>query len=80
MRQTVLLHLINEDLILGETDQLPNPVDQFMIIHKPRQQDGTKLAYLEDDAPTILIPWHQIAHVQLLSGRGVDDVIGFVRE
>jgi hypothetical protein len=27
-----------------------------------------------------LIPWHQIAQVQLLPGRGIDDVIGFVRE
>jgi len=80
MRQPVLLHLTDEELILGEIDQLPNPVDQFMIIHKPRQRDGSKLARLQENVPTILVPWHQIAYVQLLPGSGIDEVIGFVRE
>lgn len=80
MRQLVLLHLIDEQLIFGEIDQLPNSADQFMIIHKPRQRDGTKLAFLQDNVPTILIPWHQIAYVQLLPGSGIEEVIGFVRE
>ena len=80
MRQPVLINLTKEDQILGEIDQLPNPADQFMIIHKPRQRDGARLAHLEEDVPTILVPWHQIATVQLLPGSGIDEVIGFVRE
>jgi hypothetical protein len=51
-----------------------------MIIRNPRQRDGMKLAYLQDDVTTILIPWHQIAYVQLLPGSGIEKVIGFVRE
>ena len=46
----------------------------------PRQHDGMKLAFLQDDVTTILIPWHQIVFVQLLPGSGIDKVIGFVRE
>jgi len=80
MRQPVLINFTQEDPILGEIDQLPNPADQFMIIHKPRQRDGSRLARLEEDVPTILVPWHQIAYVQLLPGSGIDEVIGFVRE
>jgi hypothetical protein len=80
MRQPVLLHLQDEELILGEIDQLPNPTDQFMILHRPRQQDGSKLAQLQENVPTILIPWHQITYVQLLPGSGIDKVIGFGRE
>ena len=80
MRQTVLLHLTDEELILGEIDQLPNPTDQFMIIHKPRQRDGMKLAHLQENVSIILVPWHQIAFVQLIPGSGIDEVIGFVRE
>ena len=80
MRKPILLNLTDEEQILGEIDQLPNPSDQFMIIHKPRQRDGTKLAYIEKNVSTILIPWHQIVHVQLLPGSGIDEVIGFVRE
>ena len=80
MLQPVLLRLIDEQLILGEIEQLPNPSDQFMIIKNPRQRDGLKLAYLQDAVTTILIPWHQIAFVQVLPGSGIDEVIGFVRE
>lgn len=79
MRQSVLLHLTDETQILGEVDQLPKPSDQFMIIHKPQQKDGSKLAFMEDNGPTLLIPWHQIAYVQLLPKSGIDEVIGFVR-
>jgi hypothetical protein len=75
-----MLRLIDEQLILGEIEQLPNPADQFMIIRNPRQRDGLKLAYLQDDVTTILIPWHQIMFVQLLPGSGIEEVIGFVRE
>ena len=53
MRQTVLLQLTDEELILGEIDQLPNPADQFMIIHKPRQRNGTILAHLQENVPII---------------------------
>ena len=80
MQQTVLLQMTDEELILGEIDQLPNPADQFMIIHMPRQRDGTKIAHLQENVPIILVPWHQIAYVQLLPGSGIDEVIGFVRE
>jgi hypothetical protein len=80
MQQTVLLHLTDEELILGEIDQLPNPADQFMIIHKPRQRDGTKLVHLQENVSVIFVPWHHIAYVQLMPGSGIDEVIGFVRE
>ncbi len=80
MRQPIMLHLTNEELIIGEIHQLPNSSDQFMIIHNPRQPNGTTLAYLEEDVITIMIPWHQTKMVQLLPGIGIGEVIGFVRE
>ncbi len=80
MQQSVLLLLTDNELILGEIDQLPDPTDQFMIIHKPRKRDGSKLVQIQENVPTILVPWHQISYVQLLPGSGIDEVIGFVRE
>ncbi len=80
MQQPVLLHLINEDLILGEVDQLPNPGDQFMIVHNARRPDGSQIAALQEDVSTILVPWHQIKMVQILPVTGIEEVIGFVRE
>jgi len=81
-----MIHLTDEkilgdkELILGEIDQLPNTADQFMILRNPRQRDGKKLAHLQEEVRTILIPWHQIAFVQFLPGSGIEKVIGFVRE
>lgn len=80
MQQPVMLHLINEDLILGEVDQLPNPGDQFMIVHNARRPDGSQIASLQEDVTTILIPWHQTKMVQILPVTGIEEVIGFVRE
>lgn len=80
MRQPIMLHLTNDELILGEIDQLPNPSDQFMIIHDPRQPDGSTLAYLQEGVTAILIPWHQTKVVQVLPKTGIEEVIGFVRE
>ena len=80
MRQSIMLHLTNKELILGEIDQLPDPSDQFIIVHNPRRPDGTILAYLQEDVTTILVPWHQTEMVQVLPGTGIEEVIGFVRE
>ena len=80
MQQPIVLHLTNEELILGEIDRLPNPSDQFMIVHNPRQLDGLPLAYLQEDVTTILIPWHRTNVIQVLPATGIEEVIGFVRE
>ncbi|MDX1413582.1 MAG: hypothetical protein R3293_05280 [Candidatus Promineifilaceae bacterium] len=75
-----MLHLTNDELILGEIDQLPDPSDQFMIIHNPRQPDGTDLTFLREDVTVIFVPWHQTKMVQVLPKTGIEEVIGFVRE
>lgn len=80
MQQPVMIHLTNEELILGDLDQLPDPADQFMIVHNARQPDGTALTFLEEDVRTILIPWQQTKMVQILPSTGIEEVIGFVRE
>ncbi len=80
MQQPVMLHLTNEELILGEVDQLPDPGDQFMIVHNARRPDGSPITSLQKDVKTILIPWHQTKLVQILPVTGIEDVIGFVRE
>lgn len=80
MRQSVILHLINDDPIIGEIDELPNFADQFMIVHDPRRRDGKKLSNLNDDVTTVIFPWHRIDFVQVLPVADIENVIGFVRE
>jgi hypothetical protein len=80
MHQSVVLHMVDQEIIMGDVETLPIPSDQFIIIHNPLLPDGRRLSYLEDGVRTILVPWHQILFVQLLPGDGSDMPVGFVRE
>ena len=80
MRQTVVLQMVNQDMIKGEVDTLPNRADQFMILHNPEQPDGSKLSFVDEGVKTILVSWHQILYVQLFPGTGRDMPISFIRE
>lgn len=80
MNKSVMLHLKNDEPLIGEIEELPDPTHQFMIIHSPRRHDGTAPPYLSENVTMILLPWHRIELVQLLPLTDVENVIGFVRE
>jgi hypothetical protein len=80
MWQPVILQLVDQEILRGDLETLPNPDDQFMILHNPRQPDGKKLGFVEEGVEKILVPWHQILVVQLLPDAGNSEPISFVRE
>ena len=80
MRQSVILHLVGEEPVIGEIDDMPNKAEQFMILHHPRRRDGKPLGYVNDDVTAVIFPWHRINLVQILPVADIEDVIGFVRE
>ena len=81
MRQTIILHLTNEEEpFIAEIEQLPDSNDRFIIIENLRHRDGTGVRFLDGKVTTVLLPWHRIALIQVLPSTDVDDVIGFVRE
>ena len=81
MSITVIVHLANEDPVLGEVEELPAPIDQFVTVRNPSRKDGKDLHYLEDDVTTMMIPWHRINFVEVMpSVHDLEEVITFVRE
>ncbi len=80
MRQSVIIHFTDGDAIVGEVEELPNPRDQFMIIHDPRRRDGRTIPNLGDRVQTVLYPWHRIHLVQVLPIADTENIIGHVRE
>jgi hypothetical protein len=80
MRQSVAIHLINQEIITGEVETLPNQADRFIILHNPVHPDGKRPVFLEEGVDTIMVSWHRIVYVQLLPGTGGDVPISFVRE
>ena len=80
MRQHIAIHLVDQEIIMGEVESLPNQADRFIILHNPVQPDGKRPLFLEEGVNTIFVSWHQIVYIQLLPGTGSDTPISFVRE
>jgi hypothetical protein len=80
MSATIVVHINNEDPILCEVDQMPEPKDQFVQINNPRRRDGKDIHYLDDDVTTMLIPWHRINFIQVMPSAEIEEVISFIRE
>jgi hypothetical protein len=80
MTQTIVIHIMNEDPIVGEVEELPAPQDTIITIHNPRRRDGKDLHYLQSDVVTIIWPIGQISFIELLPSGIEEDIIGHVRE
>jgi hypothetical protein len=78
--QTVIVHIANEDPVVCEVDQLPNPTAQMVTIHNPRKRDGMDVHYVDEEVTMLIIPMHRINFIQVMPAAGEEDVIGFVRE
>jgi hypothetical protein len=80
MAYTVLVHIANEEAVLGEMDELPNPDDTAITVTNPRRRDDKDLAYLHETVTTVIWPMHRINFIEILPTREDEDLIGFVRE
>lgn len=77
---TILIHVMNEDPVMGEVDELPNPTDQLMTVKNPRRRDGKDLHYLEANVTSVIWPLTRILFIEVMPSGDEDDIITFVRE
>lgn len=77
---TVLVHILNDDPILGEVDNLPALTDQLIKISHPRKRDGKDLSFLQANVTDIYWPLHRITFIEVMPGDDDDEIFGFVRE
>ncbi len=80
MASTVVVHISNEDPIVGELDELPSPTDTIVVIHNPRRRDGKDVHYLSNDVVTVIWPVSQISFIEVMPSEAGEQIIGFVRE
>lgn len=80
MSITVLIHVSNEDPVIGEIDELPAPTDNSITVNNPRRRDGKDLPYLEGNVVTVVWPLHRINFIEMLPSHEDEKLIGFVRE
>lgn len=80
MAYSVLVHITNEDPIVLDIEELPDPSDQYLIGMNPRYRDGKDVSYVLPDVVTIILPWHRITFIELLPSESEEDVVSFVRD
>jgi hypothetical protein len=77
---TVIVHINNEDPVMGEIEELPKPMDQIILLKNPRKKDGKDIHYLEPNVTQVIWPFHRITFIELVQDVDEDEVISFVRE
>lgn len=80
MAQTILIHVMNEDAIVGEIDELPDQNAPFLKVSSPRLRDGRDVSYFLPDTNIVLIPWTRIHSIEIMPTEGEEKLVTFVRE
>jgi hypothetical protein len=77
---TVIVHINNEDPVMGEIEELPKLSDQSILIKNPRRKDGKDVHFLEQNVNLVIWPFHRITFIEIIQDIEEDEVISFVRE
>lgn len=80
MAHTVLVHILNEESVLGEIDRLPEPTDQVLIVKSVRYRDGRDVSYVLPETDTVVYPWARIHCLEILPSEAEEEVVSFIRE
>jgi len=80
MANTVIIHLSNEDPVVGEVDELPAAADTIITVINPRRRDGKDVQYISSNIAKVIWPLAQISFIEVLASEGEERIIGFVRE
>lgn len=73
--QTVLVHIMNEEPIMAEIEELPNPQDQVVFLINPRRRDGKELHYVLSEVQTIILPWHRVTFIEVLPTGQEEEIV-----
>ena len=76
----VIVHVQNEDPVVGEMDSLPGPSDVTVTLKNPRRRDGKDLPYLDPSVTTVVWPMTRINFIEVMPGRDEEEIITQVRE
>jgi hypothetical protein len=80
MAYTVLVHLTNEDGVMGEMEDLPSATANFITVVNPRRRDGKELPYLQGNVSTVIWAAHRVSFIEVVPGEAEEKLVTFVRE
>lgn len=77
---SVLVHISNEDPVLGEMEALPGVTDTLIVLKNPRRKDGKDVHYLESNVSTVVWPVNRVNYIEVMPSGEEEEIISFVRE
>lgn len=80
MAYTLLIHIIGEQTIMAETEQLPSPGDSIVTVMNMRQRDGKDLPNVDPAATHFIIPWSRVNFIEVLGAEEEEEIVGFARD
>ena len=80
MAITVILHIANEDPILGEIESLPAPEATTIMVANPRQRDGKDLRQLAPGVVNVIWPIGRVSFIEVMPSEEEEHLVTFVRE
>jgi hypothetical protein len=63
---TLVLHMMNEDPVVGEVDILPVKTDTMIFLTHPRRRDGRVLPYLDENVKTAAWPISRLSFFEII--------------
>ena len=81
MAITCVIHVAGGDAVLGDIDELPDPLSNYVLFTNVRTRDGKAVVYLERETTRVLFPWHRISFLETLpSDEDQEEVETFFRD
>lgn len=77
---SVILHIQNEDPIVGEMDSLPSPSDSIILVKNPRRRDGKDISYINTSVSSVIWPISRVSFIEIMSSGDEEEIITHVRE
>ncbi len=76
----VILHLLNEDPILADMEEMPDLAHQSIYVTNPRRRDGRPVHYVTEGATGFIFPMTRVTFIEIMEGQKGDEVVEFFRE
>lgn len=80
MAYRIQVHIANDDPVVMEVEELPQPTDQFVMGTNPLRRDGKDVPYLLREVSQVIFPMWRINFIQILPSEQEEEVPTFVRE
>ena len=81
MSYTVIIHLQNEDPMVAEMEELPEPHAVSFRCVNPRRRDGKPLHYIDPECTSFIFPWTRVSFIEVMPGdEEQEQIVEFFRD